>query len=122
MAAAKSKKPPKTKSVPEPLRSNEYAIFYGDEKAARGWRDLKATIPGPLTTVHAFLTRSPQSVTPTNYKLKAELSTWRGPDGRVHDVWQHKPTAQGTARIWFYVDGRMVVLLKVFTAHPNATK
>ncbi|KRQ20557.1 MULTISPECIES: hypothetical protein [Mycobacteroides] len=36
--------------------------------------------------------------------------------------WQHKPTKQGTARIWFYVEDRTVYLEQVHTSHPNETK
>ncbi len=30
--------------------------------------------------------------------------------------------AKGTARIWFYVEGRIVYLEQVHTSHPNETK
>ena len=39
-----------------------------------------------------------------------------------HDRWQHKPTAHGDARIWFYVDDGVVYLEQVHTRHPNQTK
>ena len=43
-------------------------------------------------------------------------------DGRMHERWQHEPTARGDARIWFYVDGKLVYLEQVHTHHPNQTK
>ena len=43
-------------------------------------------------------------------------------DGVAHERWQHKPTAQGDARIWFYVDDGVVYLEQVHTRHPNQTK
>nr|WP_236746235.1 hypothetical protein [Mycobacteroides abscessus] len=43
-------------------------------------------------------------------------------DGKTHERWQHKPTKQGTARIWFYVEARTVYLEQVHTSHPNETK
>lgn len=43
-------------------------------------------------------------------------------DGKNYVRWQHKPTAQGDARIWFYVDGKDVYLEQVHTQHPNETK
>ncbi len=42
--------------------------------------------------------------------------------GTAHERWQHKPTAKGTARIWFYVDERTVYLEQIHTSHPNQTK
>lgn len=42
--------------------------------------------------------------------------------GATHERWQHKPTAKGTARIWFYVHERTVFLEQVHTSHPNETK
>ena len=40
----------------------------------------------------------------------------------MHERRQHKPTQQGDARIWFYVDGHDVFIEQVHTHHPNATK
>ena len=42
--------------------------------------------------------------------------------GQSFERWQHKPTLKGSARIWFYVDGRTVYLEAVHTSHPNETK
>lgn len=68
-----------------------------------------------------FLTKTPLATTPTNYRLKGELGTLvRG--GSSHEGWQHKPTSKGTARIWFFVEGRTVFLEQVHTSHPNETK
>lgn len=39
-----------------------------------------------------------------------------------HERWQHKRTAKGAARIWFYVHERTVFLEQVDTSHPNETK
>jgi hypothetical protein len=68
-----------------------------------------------------FLTRTPQLVTPTNYPLKGELGTITR-NGGAHQRWQHKPTLQGGARIWFYIHDQVVYLEEVHTHHPNATK
>ena len=58
---------------------------------------------------------------PDNYPLRGELGTIsRG--GKTHERWQHKPTLMGTARIWFFVEGRTVYLEQVHTSHPNETK
>jgi len=68
-----------------------------------------------------FLTKTPTQTTPTNDRLRGELaSVIRG--GKSFDRWQHKPSAKGDARIWFYVTGKTVFLERVFTAHPNQTK
>lgn len=116
MAAAK-----KGELVPRPPKKTEYEIRFATTNARKAWQDLVATIRNPMADTWDFLTRTPLSTTPTNYPLRGELATiQRG--GATHDRWQHKPTAKGTARIWFYVDGRTVFLEQVHTSHPNETK
>ncbi len=107
--------------VERPIKKSEYEIRFASNSAKRGWNDLRATIRGPLSDTWDFLTRTPHALTPTNYPLKGELSTVVR-NGVAHERWQHKPTAQGDARIWFYVDGRVVYLELVHTHHPNQTK
>lgn len=94
---------------------------FASREAQKGWRDLSATIRGPLADTWDFLTRSPHEETLTNYPLKGKLSTVTR-DGVSHRRWQHKPTRKGDARIWFYVDGSVVYLERVHTSHPNETK
>lgn len=116
MAAAK-----KGELVPRPPRKTEYEIRFATAQALKGWRDLVATIRNPMTETWDFLTRSPLATTLTNYPLKGELGAiQRG--SATHKRWQHKPTAKGTARIWYFVDGRTVFLEQVHTSHPNETK
>lgn len=116
MAAAK-----KGELVPRPPKKIEYEIRFATPGARKGWQDLVATIRNPMAEAWDFLTRTPLSTTPTNYQLRGELGTIsRG--GTTHQRWQHKPTARGTARIWFYVHERTVVLEQVHTSHPNETK
>ncbi len=107
--------------VPRPPRKTEYEMRLAASDAQRGWRDLVATMRGPMTGTWDFLTRTPLATTPTNYRLKSELSTIRRA-GTTHERWQHKPTAKGSARIWFYVQGRTVFLEQVHPRHPNETK
>jgi hypothetical protein len=107
--------------VPRPPKKIEYEIRFATADAQKGWRDLVATIRNSMTETWDFLTRTPLSTTPTNYRLKGELGVIeRG--GATHERWQHKPTAKGTARIWFYVHERTVFLEQVHTSHPNETK
>ncbi|UTR83589.1 hypothetical protein [Streptomyces cavourensis] len=116
MAAAK-----KGELVPRPARKAEYEIRFATTDAKRGWRDLIATIRNPMSETWDFLTRTPLSTTPTNYRLKGDLGTiQRG--GANHERWQHKPTAKGSARVWYFVDGHTVYLEQVHTSHPNETK
>ncbi|TDP41435.1 hypothetical protein [Nocardia ignorata] len=116
MAAAK-----KGELVPRPARKTEYQIRFATADAQKGWRDLVATIRNPMAEAWDFLTRTPLSTTPTDYPLRGELGTIsRG--GARHERWQHKPTAKGTARIWFYVHEHTVFLKQVHTSHPNETK
>ncbi|CAN5480073.1 hypothetical protein BH10ACT5_BH10ACT5_04970 [soil metagenome] len=94
----------KGSKVERPTKKSEYEIRF-------------ATIRGPLVDTWDFLTRSPLDRTPTNYPLRGELQ-FVTRDGATHERWQHKPTLQGDARIWFYV----VHLEQVHTLHPNQTK
>lgn len=109
--------------VERPLRKSEFEIVFASSHAQKGWRDLKAMVPGPLVDTWEWLTKNPLEVSPTNYPLKGELSTLAY-QGKTHSRWQYKPTLKGGARIWFFVDegARRVYLEKVFTSHPNETK
>lgn len=111
----------KDKRVERPTRNSEYEIYFATREAERGWRDLKATVRGPLAETWDFLTRTPIDQTPTNYPLKGQLGVVTRA-GATHERWQHKPTAQGDARIWFYVHQHVVYLEQVHTRHPNQTK
>lgn len=112
---------PRGVRVERPTKKSEYDIVFATKGAADGWRDLKATIRGPLTDAWDFLTRTPLVETRTNYPMKGDLSTIVR-DGVSHQRWQHKPTLKGGARIWFYVADNVVYLEQVHTKHPNETK
>lgn len=111
----------KPTQVIRPTKKSEFDIFFATASAQKGWRDLVATFRNPMAESWDFLTRSPLSRTATNYPLRGELSLITR-DGKSHERWQHKPTAQGSARIWFYVEGNRVMLEQVHTSHPNETK
>lgn len=107
--------------VPPPPKKAEYEIRFATANAQKGWQDLVATVRNPMTETWDFLTRTPLTTTPTNYRLKGVLGTiQRG--GATHERSQHKRTVRGTARIWFYVQGRTVFLEQVHTSHPSETK
>ncbi|MFN6549545.1 hypothetical protein ACP6C7_03885 [Mycolicibacterium septicum] len=107
--------------VARPPKKIEYEIRFATTNAKKGWQDLAATIRNPLADAWDFLTRNPLKNVPTNYPLKGKLGTITR-DGKTYERWQHKPTKQGDARIWFYVEGRTVYLEQVHTRHPNETK
>lgn len=107
--------------VPRPPKKLEYEVRFATANARKGWQDLAATIRNPLADAWDFLTRTPLMRTPTNYPLRGDLGSITR-SGEVHERWQHKPTQQGDARIWFFVDQRTVYLEQVHTRHPNATK
>lgn len=107
--------------VDRPTKKNEYELHFATVGARKGWRDLCATMRGPMVDTWDFLTRTPHEKTPTNYPLKSDLGTIVR-NGEVFVRWQHKPTIKGDARIWFYVDDRTVYLEQVHTHHPNQTK
>jgi len=107
--------------VPRPPKRVEYEIRFATSSAEKGWKDLVGTMRNPMADAWDFLTRTPDTTTPTNYRLKGELRViQRG--GVTHQRWQHKPTLGGTARIWFYIDERVVYLEEVHTSHPSETK
>ena len=64
---------------------------------------------------------NPAGGRPENYPLRGDLANITR-DGKTHERWQHKPTQQGDARIWFYIEGKTVHLEQVHTNHPNETK
>lgn len=107
--------------VPRPPKKAEYEVRFVTAGAAKGWQDLAATTRNQMADVWDFLTRTPEATTPKNYPLKGELGGIRR-DGVTHQRWQHKPTATGTARIWFYIEDRVVHLEQVHTSHPSETK
>lgn len=107
--------------VARPTKKTEYTIRFASVGARKGWRDLAATIRNPMADSWDFLTKTPTERTATNYPLRGELGFVQR-DGKNLERWQHKPTAHGDARIWFYVDGQDVFLEQVHTHHPNATK
>lgn len=111
----------KQSAVPRPPKKSEYEIRFASVGAQKGWRDLIATIRNSMADTWDFLTATPLTRTPTNYPLRDELGTIHRSD-KTYERWQHKPTLKGTARIWFYVDGRTVYIEQVHTSHPNETK
>lgn len=111
----------KTNPVPRPRKKAEFEIAHASREAEKGWRDLVATQRNVMADVWDFLTRTPLTQTETNYPLKGGLATVTR-NGASHGRWQHKPTKKGTARIWFWVEGRTVFLEKVHTNHPHETK
>ncbi|MDN3459930.1 hypothetical protein [Rhodococcus sp. APC 3903] len=107
--------------VPRPTKRTKYEIRFATTHARKGWQELVAAIRNPLADAWDFLTRTPQAVGPKNYPLRGDLASITR-DGKTHERWQHKPTQQGDARIWFYVEGKTVHLEQVHTNHPNETK
>lgn len=107
--------------VERPTKKHEYEIRFGSVAAQRGWNDLRATMNSALVDAWDFLTHSPLARTASNYPLRGRLQ-YLTRDGEKYERWQHKPTAKGDARIWFYVSGRVVHLEDVHTSHPNETK
>lgn len=107
--------------VPRPTKKSEYTLKFATRSAQKGWVDLVATQRNVMVETWGFLTKTPDQVTNTNYKLKGELGniTYQG---RSYQRWQHQPTLKGSARIWFIIEGKTVLLVDVFSAHTNQTK
>lgn len=109
--------------VQRPAKKSEYEIRFASSQAQKGWRDLVAVQRNAMADTFDFLTISPtQFDAKTNYPLKGALGQITDRSGATHVRWQHKPTAAGDARVWFYVDGSTVYLEQVHTRHPNETK
>lgn len=108
-------------AVPRPVKSTEFAIEFGSREAAKGWRDLLATQKNALADAWTRLATDPLSDDQRCHALKGRLARIDRA-GQSHAQRQIE-LARG-ARIWFYVDTARaaVVLVQVFTAHPNATK
>ncbi|WP_430783965.1 hypothetical protein [Actinoplanes sp. G11-F43] len=107
--------------VPRPTKKSEFEIRFATAGARKDWNDLVATIRNAMADTWDFLTSTPTARTPANYPLRDALATIHR-NGRTYQRWQHKPTLKGTARVWFYVDGRIVYLEQVHTSHPHETK
>lgn len=107
--------------VTRPTKKSEYDIVFASRQAEKGWNDLKATTRNALVDSWDFLTRTPLAESPLNHPLRGELGTVTY-EGKQHTRWQHKPTSQGDARIWFFVFDQVVYLEEVHTKHPNETK
>ena len=107
--------------VERPTKKSEYELRFASVQAKHGWTDLQATTKNSLADAWDFLTRTPLSATPNNYRLRGDLGVVTR-DGSTHERWQHKPTLKGNARIWFYVVDHVVYLEQVHTSHPNETK
>lgn len=111
----------KKRVVPRPIKRSEYELHFASTHAQKGWTDLVATMRNAMADTWDFLTTTPMTRTPTNYPLRDQLGTIHR-EGRDFERWQHKPTLKGTARIWFYVDDRIVYLEQVHTSHPHQTR
>lgn len=109
----------KVSGVPRPIKSTEYAIELATSQAAKGWTDLVATQKNAVVDAWDRLTREPTDSDTRCHQLKGDLATLTHA-GATHDQWQYE--LNGGARIWFYVDGRTVKIVRMFTAHPNQTK
>lgn len=107
--------------VLRPLKRSEYTIVFDSNRASKRWRDLNATELGHLVDAWDFLTKTPEVELPINGRLRGRLSQVER-NGALYDQWQYKVSKTSGSRIWFYVDGQTVVIVEVFTAHPNQTK
>lgn len=109
----------KPSRIERPLKKSEYVLVFGTRQAERGWRDLRATQTTSLVDAWDQLTRDPLARSEKNHPLKGDLAAIVR-DGVVHERWQHE--LSGGARLWFYVEGRTVVIIDCHTRHPNETK
>lgn len=110
---------PRGDSVGRPRKRAEYELRFATGQAQKGWTDLLATTRNAVVDAWDFLTGTPLAPSESNHPMKGELSTVVR-DGRAYPRWQYE--LPGGARIWFYVEDRVVWLVDVHTRHPNQTK
>jgi hypothetical protein len=111
----------KRESVPRPSRKSDFTVYFANAACAKGWRDLLAVRRNGLVDAWNYLTEQPEKNSELCYQLKDKLSTvTRG--GNVYSVRQLKLSLGDGARIWYYIDGKSVIITDVFTSHPNQTK
>lgn len=109
----------KSATIARPVRTTEFAIIPSTTAAHRGWIDLAGTKRNALVDAWDALTRDPLDRSPSMHPLRGSLQCVMR-DGVAHEQWQLE--LPGGARIWYYVDDRVVHLVQVHTHHPNATK
>lgn len=113
--------------VPRPLKKAEYEIRHASISAEKGWRDLVATQRNAMAQAWDHLTKTPDERDEARcYPLKGDLEIVTI-SGATYTRWQFKPTATGTARIWYAIahtkgGGGYVFIEDVHTHHPNETK
>ena len=105
--------------VIRPLKRVEYEIRFATREAEKGWTDLLATSRSAIVDAWDYLTATPLLQTVHHHPMRADLE-FVVRDGVRFARWQHE--LPGGARIWFYVDGQVVLLVDVHTRHPNQTK
>lgn len=112
----------RNQSVPRPLKKSDYTIAFGTRQAEKGWKDLVATQRNAMANAWDRLTEAPLTFdSKTMYQLSGPLATVTR-EGVTYDQWQLKPTKNGSARIWYYVKDKTVILEDVSPHHPNQTK
>ncbi|NLE79928.1 MAG: hypothetical protein GX610_10180 [Rhodococcus sp.] len=115
----------KKRAVPRPLRKGEYEIRHASISAEKGWRDLVATQRNAMAQAWDHLTKTPDERDETRcYPLKGDLGSVTI-KGVSYTRWQYKPTAAGSARIWYVIvhikGGGYVLIEDVHTHHPSQT-
>jgi len=107
--------------VPRPHKKTLYTLYFATKSAQKGWRDVLAVRPADLQKTWDFLAHTPLDITPHSYQLKGELQavSWKGVR---YERWQLKPSLSAGIRIWYFIDGKKVLIEQVHTRHPNQTK
>jgi len=107
--------------VPRPHKKTPYTLYFATKSAQKGWRDVLAVRPADLQKTWDFLAHTPLDITPHSYPLKGELQavSWKGVR---YERWQLKPSLSAGIRIWYFIDGKKVLIEQVHTRHPNQTK
>lgn len=104
-----------------PPRKEEWALFFGDNSAAKGWEVLCQQAREATGDAYDILIQNPRQVSKRQHRLKGGLGS-RFVAGMDLEQWQYEVTGGG--RIWYCVDddNKRVILTYASTKHPKSTE
>lgn len=107
--------------VPRPIKKTEFQILFASSSAEKGWRDLRAVRLNELADAWDTLTRNPEVDTVLCSSMRGALAvvTYQGKNFQRRQL---KLSLTYGARIWYFIDEKLVLIERVFTNHPNQTK
>ncbi|GAB2652503.1 hypothetical protein GCM10027271_08290 [Saccharopolyspora gloriosae] len=109
--------------VAPPAGPDKWEVRCGDNKAGKGWDELRQAAPANTRWAWEQMSSAPapSPPTPRHHPMKGSLRTGTF-EGRTLPLWQLEVT--GAARVWYLldVDRATVWVVGAGTAHPKATE